>query len=284
LDNIVIAFPKQSEFEKAKVRLLKLSLPFDVLNPAPGYRLVGSSALVMSSDTMREVYSNAPNEFISSGWLEYRPAGIAVPDEEPPEYDDDIFGIAAVMVLALCVADRTKIRIIAHISKDISPAFPFLNAEMKEASFNPVGETLTFMDGYRMVSLYPHRITVAKADELVDAWRTLDMIRRRVNDVWARRSEITPSYEKRTRPPALEILKRLPMTNCRACGEQTCTAFAVRVWQGEITVSHCTAVFSGEFSHLREALVEICSGLGVGETVKVENNSYAGVDDSTSGR
>jgi ArsR family metal-binding transcriptional regulator len=263
LDNIVIAFPKQSEFERAKARLVQLSLPFNVLDPAPGYRHVGASALAMSSDTMREVYTNVPSEFTSAGWVEYRPASFVVPNEKPPEYKADIFGVAAVMVIALCVADSTKIRIIAHISGDMSPAFPYLNAEMREASYNPNGETLTFMDGYRMVCLYPHRIAIAKADELVDVWRVLEMIRRRVNSVWERRSEITPSHEKRMRPPALEILKRLPMTNCRACGEQTCTAFAVRVWQGEVSVSCCAAVFSGDYTHLREPLMEICSGLGV---------------------
>jgi ArsR family metal-binding transcriptional regulator len=118
------------------------------------------------------------------------------------------------------------------------------------------------MDGYRMVSLYPGRITIAKADEIVDAWRTLEAIRCRVNDVWARRAEIEPSDEMRERPPALEIFKRLPRTNCRACGERTCLAFAVRVWMGELTASKCLPVFQGEFSHLKDALVEICLGLG----------------------
>jgi ArsR family metal-binding transcriptional regulator len=121
------------------------------------------------------------------------------------------------------------------------------------------------MDGYRMVSLYPRRITVAKADELVDAWRTLESIRRKANEVWVRRGEIEPSYELRERPPALEIFKRLPRTNCRACGEATCLAFAVKVWQGGALPKACAPVFAGEYGHLKDALLEICKGLGVGE-------------------
>jgi len=88
------------------------------------------------------------------------------------------------------------------------------------------------------------------------------MIRCRVNEAWARRAQIEPSDEMREKPPALEIFKRLPKTNCRACGELTCLAFAVRVWMGELAVSKCTPVFQGEFGHLKDALVEICMGLG----------------------
>ena len=119
------------------------------------------------------------------------------------------------------------------------------------------------MDGYRMVSLYPRRITVAKADDIVDAWRALEAIRVRANEVWSRRTDIEPCYEMRQKPPALEIFKRLPGTNCRACGEPTCLAFAVKVHGGDASISDCSPVFAGDFSHLREALLEICRGLGV---------------------
>jgi ArsR family metal-binding transcriptional regulator len=137
-----------------------------------------------------------------------------------------------------------------------------MNAEMREASYNAKGPTFTFMDRYRMISMYPRRIAVAKADDIVDGWRTLEMIRCRVNDAWARRAQIEPCYEIREKPPALEIFKRLPKTNCRACGEATCLAFAVRVWMGELPASKCLPVFRGEYGHLKDALVEICMGLG----------------------
>ena len=136
---------------------------------------------------------------------------------------------------------------------------------MKQGSYNRHGPTFTFMDAYRMVSLYPRRITVAKADELVDAWRTLEAIRQRLNQTWARRASIAPSYEMREKPPALEIFKRLPRTNCGACGEATCLAFAVKVWQGGASPSACRPVFAGEHGRLKDALLEICKGLGVSE-------------------
>lgn len=261
---LTTTFPHGSEHKRTRVRLDALSLPFEVISPEPGFRRVGVPAIIMEPEVRVRAAADGEGDLFCSGWVDYRPAGIDVPAEEPPTYDEDIFGRAAVMVLAPCVADETKIRIVAHISGDLTEVFPYLNAEMKQASYNVHGPTFTFMDGYRMISLYPRRIAVAKADEIVDAWRVLEELRRRVNDTWARRQEIEPSYERRERPPALEIYKRLPRTNCGACGERTCLAFAVKVHGGHADVRRCRPVFDGEFAHLREALLEVCAGLGVG--------------------
>jgi ArsR family metal-binding transcriptional regulator len=174
------------------------------------------------------------------------------------------------MVLAPCVADEVRIRLVAHISGYLGPVMPYLNATMAGGLYCPDGPTFTFMEGPRMISLYSHRITVAKADEIVDAWRTLEQVRVKVNDVWQRRQTITPCHEVRNRPPALEVYKRLPGTSCRICGEKTCMAFALRLWNAEVSPAQCTPVFSGEFAHLRPALLSICAGLGI---------DIAGLDD-----
>ena len=266
MSRLIATFPERGEFEKARARLDALDLPHEVVSPDPGFRLVGVPSVVMDSEARVRLSGRGSDGFTASGWVDYRPARIPVPAETPPEFEQDVFGRAAVMVLAPCVADPTKIRIIAHLSGDLTEVFPYLNAVMREASYNPHGPTFTFMDRYRMVSVYPRRIAVAKADEIVDAWRVLEAIRCRANETWARRGEIEQSYEMRERPPALEILKRLPRTNCRACGEATCTAFAVKVWSGAADVTLCRPVFAGDRQGLKEALSEVCAGLGVAET------------------
>jgi ArsR family metal-binding transcriptional regulator len=88
-------------------------------------------------------------------------------------------------------------------------------------------------------------------------------VRGLVNDAWERRAHIRPSFELRQRPSALEIYKRLPQTNCKACGQATCMAFAWAVWRGEAEPRQCAPVFDGERGDLKEALVTICSGLGI---------------------
>ena len=93
-----------------------------------------------------------------------------MPEAAQPVFPEDVFGQCAIMVLGPCVADVTKLRLIVHTSGAIAQVFPYLNAEMPAASYNREVATLTYQDAYRMISLYPHRITIAKADDIVDAW------------------------------------------------------------------------------------------------------------------
>jgi ArsR family metal-binding transcriptional regulator len=260
---VITTFPVLAEFTRAQKALDDLHLPYEVVLPDPVYTRVGVPALVVDSETRMVLAARHRDGFTPSGWVDYRPSAVTVPQEAPSEFAEDVFGEARIMVLAPCVADLTKIRFIAHISGDLAGVLPYLNAVMREASFNPSAPTLTYMEGYRFIVLYPRRIVVAKADDLVDAWRVLESIRRRANETRARRAEIEPSYERREKPPALEIYKRLPKTNCGACGQSTCLAFAVGVYMGQVAVSRCTPVFDGVYSHLRDALMEICAGLGV---------------------
>jgi ArsR family metal-binding transcriptional regulator len=262
---LVTTFPTEAEADRARSLLAGCGLSHRAISPAPGYGLVGVAALVVEPEARGTLAAESGRDLVCSGWADYRPARIEVPQQPPPEFQEDVFGRAAVMVLAPCVADETKIRIVAHISGDLTKVFPYLNAEMRQASYSVHGPTFTFMDGYRMVSAYPRRVAVAKTDEIVDSWRVLEELRRRVNGTWARRHEIEPSYERREKPPALEIYKRLPRTNCGACGERACLAFAVKVHGRMLDVGRCRPVFDGGQGHLRDALLEICKGLGVTE-------------------
>ena len=255
-------FPQKSEFDKMCARLDALALPYKIINPDPGYSLVGIPAIAMDQEVRSQLSSCTPDDFICSGWVEYRQTTLDVPVTNPPCFREDVFGTASIMVLALCVADETKIRLIAHITGDMTRVFPYLNAELRGACYNENGPMLTFMDNHRMITIYPHRITIAKADEIVDAWRTLEKIRCLSNDIYARRASIEPLYVMRKKPPALEIYKRLPGTNCRQCGQKTCMAFALTLWNGNAKPVMCKPIFTGEYSHLKDPFLEICVGLG----------------------
>ena len=271
MKTLVTTFPGLDELARARAGLDELGLAHEVIPATPGYARVGTAALVIDEDARMRLAEAGCDDFVASGWVERfaTPADAppTVPSEQPPEFEEDVFGQAAIMVLAPCVADRTKIRVTAHISGDLTPAFPYMNATVQGASFNPEAGTFTFMEAYRMIAVYPQRITVAKADDVVDAWRVLEGIRTRANDVWRRRASIEPSYEVRSRPPALEIFKRLPGTNCGECGEKACLAFAAKLWKGEVAPELCRPVFAADRAELmqesRQALVDICAGLGV---------------------
>jgi ArsR family metal-binding transcriptional regulator len=263
VERLLTTFPTASEFARAKELADRLGLPCEVVDPAEALARVAVPGLVLDTDARSKLEELAAAGVVFSGWVDYRPATVVMPEGPPPEFTEDVFVRAAIVVLAPCVADETKIRLIAHLGGDLAPALPYLNAVWTHASFIPAAETLVFMDGHRMVALYPRRITIAKADEIVDAWLTLERIRRQVNEAWARRAEIEPSFVMRRKPPPLEIFKRLPRTNCGLCGEPSCMAFAARLWSGEVRVTRCTPAHEPANRALLDALVEICAGLGL---------------------
>jgi ArsR family metal-binding transcriptional regulator len=40
-------------------------------------------------------------------------------------------------------------------------------------------------------------------------------------------------------------------------------AFALKLWSGQVSLSNCKPAFEGTHTHLKEALFEICAGLGI---------------------
>ena len=257
-------FTDRRELERAVAVLNTLGIEHTLISPEPAYARVGCSAIALTDEGKALFLGGAGADIVSAGWVDYRPPAQAVPKVTPPQLAEDIVGRVAIVVLAPCVADLDRLRLTAHLSGDVAEALPYLNAEMPQGSYVARLPVFTFMDGHRMVSLFRDRIAVAKADDIVDAWASLERLRCLVNDVWSRRAAITPSFELRRRPPALEIYKRLPGTNCKACGQPTCTAFAWAVWRGDADPQMCLPVFEGERGDLKDALLAICSGLGLG--------------------
>ncbi|NIM13076.1 MAG: hypothetical protein GTO45_13250 [Candidatus Aminicenantes bacterium] len=263
MSKVLTTFSSPNAFRKAWELLKALDLSHEIISPAPGFNMVGVPAVVLSQESRSAFMQYGGDSTINSGWVDYREARIKIPSGDPEIFAEDIFGRSSIMVLAPCIADTSKIRIIAYISGNLADVFPYMNAKMGGASYNPHGPIFTFMDGYRMVSLYTQRIAVAKADDIVDAWRVLEMTRTQANTCWNNRSQIEPNYKTRKKPPALEIYFRLPKTNCKQCGEKTCLAFALQLWSGKVVPNQCREIFNGKFGHLKDALLEICGGMGV---------------------
>lgn len=256
-------FTVRGEFERAAALLDALGIDHLFISPEPAYAHVGCPAIALADTGKSQFLHNAGAAILSAGWVDFRPPTHPVPDEAPHDFAEDIVGQIAIVVLAPCVADLKRLRLTAHLSGDVAEALPYLNAAMPQGCFTARLPVFTYMDGHRMVSLFRDRVAIAKTDDIVDSWASLERVRCLVNDVWSRRGAIAPSFERRRRPPALEICKRLPGTNCRQCGEVTCIAFAWAVWRGDAEPRSCLPVSEGERGDLKGALLSISSGLGV---------------------
>jgi hypothetical protein len=156
-------------------------LLFEVVGPAPAWTFVAAPGLVLGEQARIGLIEEGRG-LICSGWVEVpgRAGGeespvspvVAAPLSSPSDVGGedipDVLGQMSVSVFAPCVADRLKVRAIILVSGDLTLVLPYLNAEMPTASYNPGGGTLTYMAGYRMISLSAQRITVAKAADLFD--------------------------------------------------------------------------------------------------------------------
>ena len=167
-----------------------------------------------------------------------------------------------------CVADAKRVRMFARMSSDISELMPYLNTVIKNATYNQEGHTLCFTREFRLITLYPSKISMAKALNPTDAWQLLDWIKDTINSTHENRDSIQPNYERRAGITALDIYEMLPGLNCNKCGEPTCLAFAVRLILGERDIEQCTPLFAAEYKKLSGVMLDLISALGYGQRAK----------------
>lgn len=156
-----------------------------------------------------------------------------------------------------CIADPTKNRIIAELSDDVSPVFPYLNAVVSNLMYNPGANTVTVKRGGRILTFYPHVAVMAKVDGEEDAVAQLCWFQELCNDTWRRRQEITPCHERRKQLGMLDVYQLLPKLNCRACGEASCLAFAIRLLFGELGLEACSQLTTPQYAEGGRRLAEL---------------------------
>jgi ArsR family metal-binding transcriptional regulator len=87
-----------------------------------------------------------------------------------------------------------------------------------------------------------------------EAQALLAWIQGQINDIYARRETITPRSVSQAGLKVLEILKLLPMTNCKLCRYPTCMAYAAALREGEISLQDCKPLGEDRYREKRERL------------------------------
>jgi ArsR family metal-binding transcriptional regulator len=145
----------------------------------------------------------------------------------------------------------------AHLTVDISPILPYLNATLKGAVYYPSAQSLTWKKGGHNVAFHPFEIGTSNVEDRAAAEREIEGLIELVNRTWERRAEITPSTQTRQRPAPMAIYKLLPGTNCRLCGEATCWIFAARLAASQKKLSDCPTLREPQYADQLAALDEI---------------------------
>ena len=152
-------------------------------------------------------------------------------------------------------SSKEVLHAIATFQVDISPAFPYVNAELGGWDYDQTNQVLLLKlsDG-KWITLHPQKIAIRGARDMEESHALLEWIKGQINDIYARRETITPRYVSQAGLKIMEILKLLPMTNCKLCGYPTCMAYAAALREGEIALEACQPLWEEKYREKREKL------------------------------
>ncbi len=153
-----------------------------------------------------------------------------------------------------CIADSSKIRVIASLSNPIEDVFPYLNATIKNTTYNHNAKVVVIKKQHRLITMYSEMVTMAKIDDEEDAKYTMSWIKEVVNSTWERRNEIAPSYEMQKLLSPVDIYGLLPKTNCKQCGENTCYAYTCALLAGTRNTNQCPLLDDPEHAKAKDRL------------------------------
>jgi ArsR family metal-binding transcriptional regulator len=114
-----------------------------------------------------------------------------------------------------------------------------LNAVLGGFEYIADPPSVTFKAQGKLITVHGCRIAVNALKDEHEARKIIEWLKREINDAWQNRERIVPSFKSAPRPQLIEILKLLPRTNCRRCGEPTCMVFAARLVEGAKGVLAC---------------------------------------------
>jgi ArsR family metal-binding transcriptional regulator len=153
--------------------------------------------------------------------------------------------------------DSTKevLHAIATFTVDISPAFPYVNAESGGWDYDQTNQVLLLKlsDG-KWITLHPQKIAIRGARDMEEARALLTWIQAQISDIYAPREAITPRYVSQAGLKVMEILRLLPMTNCKDCGYAACMAFSAALREGEVSLQACEPLWEEIYREKREKL------------------------------
>ena len=151
-----------------------------------------------------------------------------------------------------CNPNFQSLHCIAHLDQDVSEGLPYLNAVLGGFEYLKDPPAVTFKVQGKIITVHPREIAINALKDEEEAEKILEWLKREINDAWSKRSEIEPRYEGAPKPKILEILKLLPRTNCRECGEPTCMVFSTRVAEGVKGPEDCPPLEKEKGGKLRE--------------------------------
>ena len=151
-----------------------------------------------------------------------------------------------------CNPGFESVHCIAHLHQDVSEVLPYLNAVLGGFEYVKDPPAVIFRTQGKFITVHGRKIAINALKDEVEADKILKWLKREINEAWINRDSIEPSFEGAPKPKLIEILKLLPKSNCKECGEPTCMVFAGRMAEGVKVPQDCPPLGTENKLHLEE--------------------------------
>ena len=153
-----------------------------------------------------------------------------------------------------CRPEAQTVHCIARLNENIAEAIPYLNTVLGGYTYIKDPPSVTFRSQGKLIAVHADHIAINANRDAEEAEKILQWLKREINDAWNGRGQITPSYEAAPRPRVIDILKLLPKTNCKKCGQPTCMVFASLAMEGGKVADDCPELALDKKEKLRKYL------------------------------
>jgi ArsR family metal-binding transcriptional regulator len=176
--------------------------------------------------------------------------------------DEPLVGAITLVRILPCLANPGKIIVIGETDAAIDGVLPLLNAILPTVvSYNSFAGIMTLRRRPGLITLYPRQVMITQVADVAEGLVLLAAMRDLLNQTWARRDETDPQSEGCRVPRPLDIYELLPRTNCGACGEATCMAFAFGLLESRHRPEECPPLANPTFAAQRQTLANLLSGM-----------------------
>lgn len=151
-------------------------------------------------------------------------------------------GYKTEIFLPACNPRFQSVHCIAHLDEDVGEVLPYLNAVLGGDTYIKVPPSVTFNMHGKLVTVHNRKIAINALRDEAEARSVLEWLKKEINEAWQNRENIVPKFEGSKKPHPLTVYKHLPRTNCKACGQPTCMAFAVLVSSGAKGAGDCSSL------------------------------------------
>jgi ArsR family metal-binding transcriptional regulator len=156
-----------------------------------------------------------------------------------------------------CNPSAQTVHAFADLAEDIGKVLPYLNTVLKGRQYDHEEKLLTVKRNGHLITFRPQEIAMTKLEDEDEAGSVIAELQQIINETYAHRENIKPTYASRPVPRPLDIFKLLPRNNCRECEEATCMAFAMKLINDEASLHQCPPLGKSEFQEHRQRLMEL---------------------------